>query len=1113
MMSRIFIDRPIFAWVLAIITMLAGVGAILGLPVAQYPDVAPPQVTIRATYPGANAETVQNAITQVVEQTLTGIDGLLYFQSASSSKGQVTITVTFAKGTNPDIAQVQVQNQVQQAISRLPQQVQQQGLIVRKSNPDFLLVVGLYDTTDRDNADAVADYLTSHLQDTLGRIKGVGDTNVFGSQYAMRIWLDPNKLLAYQLTPADVITAVTNQNTEVAAGELGAQPQPSTQYLNATVTAQSRLQTPEQFRNIVLKTQATGAVVRLSDIGHIELGAETYGREGRINGHPGSGIAVLLAPGADALKTAELVKSFVAEQAKSFPPGYQHVFVNDSTDFIKLSIEEVVKTLIEAIILVVIVMFVFLQSWRATLIPAIAVPVVLLGTFAVLYVAGFSINTLTLFGLVLAIGLLVDDAIVVVENVERLMEEDPDKSPRDATIESMGEISTALVAIALVLSAVFLPMAFFGGSTGVIYRQFSLTIVSAMALSVLVALILSPALTSHLLKQKAKEGDAVKESWFGRHFRKPAEWVGNGRDWFNRTFDKGIEKYTATVKTAIDRKWLFLLIYAGVVALLAILFLRLPTGFLPTEDQGIGIVQFQLPPGATQNRSKEVQTAVENFYLHQEQNDVATVFTASGISSGGAPGGQNTGLGFTALKPWDDRKGKKNGADAISARASAAFSNLRDAQVYALVPPAVRGLGQSNGFTIELQNTSGMSQDKFEEARDKLLALASGEPSLVGVRLTELPDVPTLHVNVDSQKLSTLGLTQASVNATLSTAWGGTYVNDFLDRGRVKRVYVQGDAPYRSKPSDIDAWYVRGSSNQMAPFSSFASTNWQKAPVSLSRFNGIQSYEFQGQAAPGSSSGQALQKMRDLASQIPGTSIALSGLSYQENVSSGQAPILYGLSLLVVFLCLAALYESWSIPVAVLLIIPLGLVGAIILVTLRGLTNDVYLQIGLLTTMGLAAKNAILMIEFAEQEERKGKRVIEAALAAARIRLRPILMTSFAFIFGVLPLAISTGAGANSRIAIGTAVIGGMLTATILAIFYIPLFFVLIRRGVRDGIAKLRGRPTGFQGDGDDGGQGGDDGGDGGGQGGGAGAAPRGETPPLLPAPPSRPALPAPEPA
>ncbi|MBD8545740.1 multidrug efflux RND transporter permease subunit [Sphingomonas sp. CFBP 8760] len=1079
MLSRIFIDRPIFAWVIAIIIMLGGVGAMLSLPIAQYPDVAPPQVTIRATYPGANAQTLQNAVTQVVEQTLTGIDGLLYFQSSSSSRGSVTITCTFDKGVDPDIAQVQVQNQVQQSLARLPQQVQQQGLIVRKSNPDFLLIASVYDSTDRSTNRDVSDYLTSTLQDPLGRTEGVGDTNVFGSQYAMRIWLDPNKLNSFQLMPADVITAIQNQNTEVAAGEIGGQPAAPNQYLNAVVTAQSRLQTPEQFRNIIVKTQGNGAAVKIADVGWVELGAESYAAISRVNQHPGAGIAVLLAPGADALKTAELVKAQITETAKSFPPGYEYRFVNDSTNFIKLSIEEVVKTLIEAVILVVIVMFVFLQSWRATLIPTIAVPVVLLGTFGVFYLAGFSINTLTLFGLVLAIGLLVDDAIVVVENVERLMEEDPSLTPREATIRSMDEITVALVAIALVLSAVFLPMAFFGGSTGVIYRQFSVTIVAAMILSVVVALVLSPALTTTLLKQKQHDdnGDSVEDGWLGRKFPRVAHFFARARDNFNNWFDRTSDRYVDSIKAIVSRKWLFLLIYAGVVTLLAVLFLRMPTGFLPTEDQGIAIVQFQLPPGATQNRTFEVQQEVEKYFVASEKANVQTVFTVSGAGGGGASG-QNTGQGFVALRDWAEREGKENSADAITERASAAFEGLRDARVYALLPPAVRGLGQSNGFTIEFQNTGGMSPDQFAAARDKLLAAAAAEPTLAGVRLSELPDVPTVKVNVDPQKLSTLGLNQATVNSTLSTAWGGQYVNDFLDRGRVKRVYVQGDANYRTSPSDLNQWFVRGSNGQMAPFTSFATTSWQKAPVSLSRFNGIPSYEFQGQAAPGTSSGQALETMRRLAGEIPGTSVELAGLSYQEAVSSGQAPLLYGLSILVVFLCLAALYESWSIPFAVLLVIPLGLIGAIAFVTLRGLTNDVYLQIGLLTTMGLAAKNAILMIEFAEQAEKNGARVLDAALQAAKIRLRPILMTSFAFIFGVLPLAISTGAGANSRIAIGTAVIGGMLSATFLAIFYIPLFFVLVRRGVRDGIAKLRGRPTGFRGQDYDGGRGdGDEGG------------------------------------
>jgi multidrug efflux pump len=1063
MLSRIFIDRPIFAWVIAIIIMLGGVGAILGLPIAQYPDVAPPQVTVRATFPGANAQTIQNSVTQVVEQSLTGIDGLLYFSSSSSSRGSVTITVTFAKGTDPDIAQVQVQNQVQQSISRLPQQVQQQGLVVRKSNPDNLLIVGVYDETDKMTNQDVSDYLVSNLQDPLGRIPGIGDSNVFGAQYAMRIWLNPNKLAAVQLIPSDVTSAIQAQNTEVAAGELGGQPQPDTQMLNATVTAQSRLQTPEQFANIILKTQSDGATVKLKDVARIELGAENYNARSRVNRHPGAGIAVLLAPGADALKTAELVKAYITQQAKSFPPGLKFAYANDTTDFIKLSIEEVVKTLIEAIILVVIVMFVFLQSWRATLIPAIAVPVVLLGTLGVFYLAGFSINTLTLFGMVLAIGLLVDDAIVVVENVERLMEEDPELSPRDATVKSMDEITVALIAIALVLSAVFLPMAFFGGSTGVIYRQFSVTMVAAMMLSVLVALVLSPALTTTLLKQKkTDENGEPEQSWGERKFPKTSRLFRRAGDKFNTTFDRGVEKYTGAVKAVVARKWLFLLIYAGIVALLAVLFLRLPTGFLPTEDQGAGIVQFQLPAGATQGRTFALQKQIENYYFENEGKNVRTMFTVSGGGGGGASG-QNTGQGFVSFAPWDDRKGKENNADAITGRASAAFQGFRDAQVYSLVPPAVRGLGQSNGFTMEFQNAGGLSQTEFAAARDKLLAAARADSTLASIRLTELPDVATLKVDIDQQKLSALGLTQTNVNSTLSTAWGGSYVNDFIDRGRVKRVYVQGDAPYRASPSDLSQWFVRGANGQMAPFSSFARTSWAQAPTTLSRFNGIASYEIQGAAAPGKSSGDAMERIAELAGKIPGTSVAWAGLSYQERLSSGQAPLLYGLSLLVVFLCLAALYESWTIPIAVMLVIPLGLVGAILAVTLRGLINDVYLQIGLLTTMGLAAKNAILMIEFAEQEEKKGASVMDAALSAAKIRLRPILMTSFAFILGVLPLAISTGAGANSRIAIGTAVIGGMLTATLLAIFYIPLFFVLVRRGARDGMAKLRGKPTGHQ--------------------------------------------------
>jgi multidrug efflux pump len=1056
MISRIFIDRPIFAWVIAILIMLLGLGALFSLPIAQYPDVAPPQINIRANYPGANAETVENSVTQVIEQQLSGIDGLLYFSSTSNSRGGVNVSLTFEKGTDPDTAQVQVQNRVQQALPRLPQQVQQQGLTVTKSNPDFLMIVAVYDETDRVTNRDVSDWLESNMRDPVSRIQGVGDTNVFGSQYAMRIWLDPAKLTAYQLMPGDVVQAIQAQNTEITAGEIGNQPAPPNQMLNATVTSQSRLQTPEQFRNILLKTLPNGATVRLGDVARVELGSENYNVVSRVNGHPGAGFAISTAPGADALTTAELVKAEVARIARNFPPGFTFAFPNDATDFIKLSIEEVVITLIEAVILVVIVMFVFLQSWRATLIPTIAVPVVLLGTFAVFAVAGFSINTLTLFGLVLAIGLLVDDAIVVVENVERLLEENPEMSPREATIQSMSEISTALIAIALVLSAVFLPMAFFGGSTGVIYRQFSLTIISAMILSVVVALVLSPALTATLLKPKHNG----RIAW--RRFPRLGAWTGRARDWFNAAFARTVDRYTRAAHRVIDRKWLFLGIYAATVVLLAALFLRLPTSFLPTEDQGFAQAQIRLPAGATLKRTQVVQRQVEDYLLRgPEAKNVDVIFTVAG-GGGGGPSGQNAGNAFINLADWEERESAENSAEAIAERMGRAFGGLRDAQIFALVPPAIRGLGQSSGFQLQLLNSSGLSREEFKAARDRLLELAENDSMLTGVRPSELPDTPNLRVDLDQQKLAVLGLSQADVNQTLSTAWGGRYVNDFIDRGRVKRVFVQGDAPYRSAPEDLYQWFVRGRDGQMAPFASFAQTSWQVGPVSLGRFGGVPSYEIQGQAAPGTSSGEAMDRIMALAQQIPGVSVAWSGLSYQERLSSGQAPILYGLSLLVVFLCLAALYESWSIPVAVLLIIPLGLVGAVFAVTLRGLQNDVYLQIGLLTTMGLAAKNAILMIEFAEQAEKAGKRVIDAALDAARIRLRPILMTSFAFIFGVLPLALSTGAGAKSRVAIGTSVIGGMLTATILAIFYIPLFFVLVRRGTRDAREwlKQRRRPT-----------------------------------------------------
>ncbi|MES2327455.1 MAG: multidrug efflux RND transporter permease subunit [Pseudomonadota bacterium] len=1054
-MSRIFIERPIFAWVLAIIIMFGGIGAIFALPVAQYPDVAPTQINIRASYPGASASTLESSVTQVIEQTLTGLDGLLYFSSSSSSRGSVSISAVFDKTVSPDIAQVQVQNKVQSAIARLPQVVQQQGVTVTKGSPDFLMIVGVYDSTNKSTNVDVSDWLATNVQDDLSRISGVGDVNVFGSQYAMRIWIDPNKLQSYQLMPADVVTAIQNQNVDVAAGEVGGMPQPQGQMLNATVTAQSRLQTPEQFRNIILKANPNGAQVLLSDVARVELGADNYSATIRINGHPGAGIGIYLDPGANALSTSRLVKAYMTKAMPRLAPGYRIAYANDSSDFIRLSVIEVVKTLAEAMLLVILVMFVFLQSWRATLIPGIAIPVVLLGTFGMLYILGFSINTLTLFGLVLAVGLLVDDAIVVVENVERILEEQPELTVKEATIVSMGQIQVALIAIALVLSAVFLPMIFFGGSTGVIYRQFSATIVSAMALSVLLAITFSPALAANVLR---RQHGNVEETWLGRKAPGLAHGIEKGRQKFNHAFERSINWYVGNVGRVVDRKWLFLVVYVGVCVLLYVLFRSLPTGFIPSEDQGNASVQFRLPAGATAGRTQEVERAVENYFLHgPDKKNVAVLFAVTGGGGGGASG-QNTGQGFVNLAPFGERKGAKNSAGAIVERASGAFRGLRDAQVFALIPGAIRGLGQASGFTMELQNTGGLSREQFAAVRDRLLAAAAADPLLSQVRLAELPDVSSLKVNIDQQRLAALGLNSSDVNSTLSTAWGGRYVNDFIDRGRVKRVYVQGDARYRSEPSDIGSWFVRNNQSQMVPFSSFSTNSWTVAPVSVDRFEGYSSYELDGQPAPGKSSGQAMAEIEKLANQIPGVSVAWSGASYQERLATGQAPLLYTVSLIVIFLCLAALYESWSIPLAVLLVVPLGLVGAILFVTLRGLENDVFLQIGLLTTMGLTSKNAILMNEFAERAEKEGKRVIDAAIEAARIRLRPILMTSFAFIFGVFPLAVATGPGANGRIAIGTAVIGGMMTATILAIFYIPLFYVLVRRGVRDGIKIIRER-------------------------------------------------------
>ncbi|CAN7143626.1 efflux RND transporter permease subunit [Phenylobacterium sp. LjRoot225] len=1035
MISRVFIDRPVFAWVIAIVIMLAGIAGINSLSVAQYPDIAPPTINVRATYPGASAEVLETSVTQVVEQQLTGLDGMLYFQSTSSSSGQVNITVTFEKGVDPDIAQVQVQNKVQQALARLPQEVQQQGLTVTKSNADFLAVVAVYDGSDRAASADVQDYLVSNMQEPIGRLDGVGDLNTFGAQYAMRIWLDPYKLASFSLMPSDVTTALEAQNTQVAAGEIGGLPSVTGQQLNASVTAQSRLSTPEQFRQIILKTQSDGSKVTLGQVARVELGSESYSTIARLNGHPAAGLGVNLAPGADALKTSELLHAEVARLAKDFPAGYSYAFPNESTPFIRLSIHEVVQTLLEAILLVVVVMFIFLQSWRATLIPAIAVPIVLLGTFGVLAVAGYSINTLTLFGLVLSIGLLVDDAIVVVENVERVMAENPGMSAREATIISMGQVQTALIAIALVLSAVFLPMAFFGGSVGVIYRQFSITLVSSMVLSVVVALVLSPALAATLLKPPGEErhDSNVLDRMLGRFGER-------FNAWFHRTADR----YQRAVAAVTAHTRLALIVFAALCAVLVVVFVRLPTSFLPQEDQGGAQLQYTLPPGATRERTLAAAKAIETYFTTQERANTRHLFTV--IGTGPAGTAQNTGRGFLAFQPWDERKGKANTAQAITQRATQNLSSLRDGRFIALNPPPVRGLGQSSGFTMELLNTGDLSRAEFKSRLDQLLAAAGKDPTVTAVRQNSLEDTPSLQITVDNAKAGALGVTQAQINNTISAAWGGSYVNDFVDRGRVKRVYVQGDAPYRSRPEDLNAWFVRTTSGTMAPFSSFATTAWTVTPRSVQRFNGVTAYEIQGDAAPGKSTGEAMTRMTELAAQLPGVSVDWSGLSYQERLSGGQAPLLYAVSLLVVFLCLAALYESWTVPLAVLLVIPLGLLGATLAVALRGLSNDVFFQVGLLTTMGLSAKNAILIVEFAEAAEKQGKSSLEAALEAARLRLRPILMTSLAFMFGVLPLAIATGAGAQSRLAIGTAVIGGMLTATLLAIFFVPMFFVLVRR-------------------------------------------------------------------
>ncbi|CAM3454493.1 efflux RND transporter permease subunit [Thalassospira profundimaris] len=1025
-MAKFFIDRPVFAWVVALVIMLAGGLSLWQLPIEQYPSIAPPSVEIGATYPGASAQTVENTVTQVIEQQMNGLDYLRYMSSTSSGNGQASITLTFEPEADPDIAQVQVQNKLQAAMSSLPTEVQEQGVTVSKSSGSFLMVVGFVSADGSMNAQDLADFVVSSVEDPIARVNGVGSVQVFGAQHAMRIWLDPNKMLSYNLTVMDVNNAIEAQNTEVTAGQIGGAPSVSGQQINATITAQSKLQTVDEFANILLKVETDGAQVRLGDVARIEIGGESYEVVARYNAQAATGIGINLATGSNALDTADAVKSRLAELKPFFPQGIEIVYPYDTTPFVEVSIEEVVYTLFEAIVLVFLVMFLFLQNWRATLIPTIAVPVVLLGTFGILAAFGYSINTLTMFAMVLAIGLLVDDAIVVVENVERVMEEDG-LPPREATRKSMGQITGALIGIALVLSAVFVPMAFFAGSTGAIYRQFSITIVSAMVLSVVVAIVLTPALCATMLKPGHTD-PTKKKGPFG---------------WFNRGFERTNNFYQGSVGHVVNRKWRYLFVYAILVGGLAALFGRLPGSFLPEEDQGIMFAMVQLPAGASQERTVDVLKKLEKHFMENEAENIDGLFTVAGFSFAGS--GQNAGIAFVNLKDWSERTRPDQSVDAVIGRAYGAFAQIREAMIFAFAPPAIIELGTANGFDLQLVDRGGVGHDALIAARNQLLGMASQDPRLVGVRPNGLNDTPQFNVNIDQEKASALGVNLAEINQTLAAAWGSSYVNDFIENGRVKRVYMQADAKYRMMPEDMDYWYVRNNLGEMVPISAVSTSEWTYGSPRLERFNGLSSLNIQGSAAPGVASGDAMAAMEQLVSQLPGDiGLEWQGLSYEEREAGEQGPALYALSMIVVFLCLAALYESWAIPISVMMVVPLGVLGAVIAAMLRGLPDDVYFQVAILTTIGLSAKNAILIVEFARELYDEGMGLLEATVEAARQRLRPIIMTSMAFTLGVVPLAISTGAGAGARVAVGTGVMGGMIAATVLAIFFVPLFFVLI---------------------------------------------------------------------
>lgn len=1027
-MSRFFIGRPIFAWVIAIIIMLAGTMAILTLPVAQYPTIAPPAIQISATYQGASAKTVEDSVTQVIEQNMTGLDNLMYMSSTSDSSGNASITLTFEAGTDPDIAQVQVQNNLQRATSQLPTEVQQLGISVRKSTSSFMSVTAFVSTDNSMTGQDIMDYVSSRVKDPVSRVAGVGDVMVFGTQYAMRIWLDPAKLNSYNLTPIDIVNAIRQQNTQVTVGQIGGAPAVKGQMINATITARNRLESVQQFKDILLRVNKDGSQIRIKDVARVELGGESSDFITRFDGKPASGIGIKLATGANALDTQKAVDAKLEELSANFPQGLKMYKAMDTNPFVKLSIEEVVSTLFEAIVLVFLVMYLFLQNIRATLIPTIAVPVVLLGTFGVMAACGFTINTLTMFGLVLAIGLLVDDAIVVVENVERVMSEEG-LSPVEATKKSMGQISGALVGVAMVLSAVFVPMAFMTGSTGAIYRQFSLTIVAAMVLSVLVAMILTPALCATMLKA----GDAdhgEKKGFFG---------------WFNQIFDRTANGYQSSVAGILKRSGRFVIVYLLLLPVIGWMFKSIPSSFLPNEDQGNFMVMVQLPPGASLERSQKVMDEVTHYFETEEKSTVESVFTVSGFSFVGQA--QNAGMAFVGLKDWSERTAPGTDVNSIIKRAMIHFKDNQDAMIFAVNPPAIRELGQASGFDFFLEDRAGLGHEKLLQARNQLLGMANQNPALQKVRPNGLEDNSQFFIDLDYEKAKALGIDINDINKTLSIAWGSSYVNDFIDRGRIKKVYVQADAPYRMSPKDISDWYVRNNKGEMVPFSAFSQSHWGFGSPRLARYNGNSAFEILGEAAPGYSTGEAMAAIEQIASKLPeGITVSWTGMSYQERLAGSQAPMLYALSMLVVFLCLAALYESWSVPIAVILVVPLGVLGALAATMFRGLENDVYFQVGLLTTIGLAAKNAILIVEFAKELHEKGMGLIEATVEACRMRLRPIIMTSLAFILGVLPLVMSSGAGANSRHAIGTSVMGGMISATVLAIFFVPLFFVLITK-------------------------------------------------------------------